>query len=89
MKAKVVKRFLDLREDVQREVGDEFTCDSERFKELEKLGFAKAQSHKGRPTKDELVEEVKETKTNPEIAEFLGKEPPAHFRENRKDRKDD
>lgn len=87
MKAVVTKRFYDLSEDVQREVGEEFTCQPDRFHDLEKRGFAKSTSHKGRPTKDELVEEVKETKTNPEIAEFLGKEPQAKIRENRKESK--
>lgn len=41
------------------------------------LGFAPAEAKKhSRPTKKELLEEVGETKTNPEIAEFLDKPKP-------------
>ena len=49
MKAKVLKKFRDLKEDVIRNAGDEFTLTKDRFEEINKK-------------LPEYLEEIKETK---------------------------
>ena len=46
MKVRTIKRFIDKKEGVTREAGDEFTCSKKRYEEILKVG--------------ELVEEIKE-----------------------------
>ena len=46
MKVRTIKRFVDKKESVTREVGDEFTCTKKRYEEILKVG--------------KFVEEIKE-----------------------------
>lgn len=46
MKVRTIKRFIDKKESVAREVGDEFTCTKKRYEEILKVG--------------KFVEEIKE-----------------------------
>lgn len=76
MKAKVIRAFYDLHDPARTiyQIGSMFEGEPKRVQELETKGFVKKISS-GRPTKDELIEEIKETKTNPELAEILDKKP--------------
>lgn len=51
MKAKVIADFKDLKENVHRTIGEEFTLSQERFKEINGTEFGT------------LIEEIKEKKT--------------------------
>lgn len=51
MKARVIADFKDLKENVNRKIGDEFILSQERFKEINGTEFGT------------LVEEIKEKKT--------------------------
>lgn len=51
MKAKVIVDFKDLKENIHRKIGEEFTLSQERFKEINGTEFGT------------LIEEIKEKKT--------------------------
>lgn len=77
MRAKVIRAFKDARdaEKLYRE-GESFEGSPERVDELAAKGFVKPVKTGGaRPSKDELLKELGETKTNPELAEMLGMPP--------------
>lgn len=78
MKAEVIKAFRDA-QDAEKlyRAGEPFEGSPARVNELAAKGFVKPVKTGGvRPSKDELLKELGETKTNPELAEMLGKVPP-------------
>lgn len=79
MRAKVIRAFLDAQnaEKLYRE-GELFEGSPERVGELADKGFVQPIKTGGsRPSKSELLKELGETKTNPELAQMLDKVPPA------------
>ena len=77
MKAEVITAFRDA-QDAEKlyRAGEPFEGSPARVNELAVKGFVKpVKAGGGRPSKDELLKELGETKTNPELAEMLGKVP--------------
>lgn len=76
MHAKVINAFWDKQDPKHTtyQVGDTFTGTAERIEGLAKAGFVKPLKS-ARPDKDELLHEIGEQKTNPELAEIAGVKP--------------
>lgn len=79
MKLLVKKAFKDKYTGELYPAGTELDVSAERGAEIleHPMHLAEEVKKHSRPTKQDLVDEVATTKTNPEIADFLGKEPPS------------